>query len=261
MKGKEKQSLLRKALVLILWLSIWQLIYLLVGQDVLVASPVQVAVRLTVLMGEPDFWLSAGSSLFRVLTGFLLALAAGVLLAVLTSAFPAARDFFAPAIAAIKATPVVSFIILALIWLNRDLITIFISFLMVLPVAWTNVSQGIARTDPKLLEMGFVFRFSRGKMLRSIYLPSVMPFFLTAVTAGIGMAWKAGIAAEVIGIPLNSIGRHLYNAKIYLETADLFAWTLAVILMSMLAENTLVRLIRRLGRKYNAQQQKENLKG
>lgn len=249
-------TILRRGVVLLVWIGIWQLIYLSVGQDVLIASPFQVATTLLRLSGEPEFWLSAGNSLLRVLAGFLMGILVGIVLAVLTSMSSLARMFFSPAIAAIKATPVVSFIILALVWLHRDLVSVFIAFLMVLPVVWTNISQGIERTDYQLLEMAKVFRFRRAKMVKSIYIPSVMPFFIASFTASMGMAWKAGIAAEVIGIPLNSIGQHLYDAKIYLETADLFAWTLVVILLSILVEDTLVKLIRRLGKKYNVEQAK-----
>ena len=252
--GKLSGRILRKLLVLAFWIGVWQLAYSTVRQDVLVASPVQVARTLAGLAGQSEFWLSVGNSLLRVLAGFLMAVAAGIVLAVLTSCFPAAREIFTPVIGTIRATPVVSFIILALVWLKRDFVSVFIAFLMVLPVIWTNVSEGIVRTDRQLLEMGFVFHFSRAKMLRSIYIPSVMPYFIAAVTTGIGFAWKAGIAAEVIGIPVYSIGQHLYNAKIYLETADLFAWTAMVILLSMLAEHTLVKLIRRVGKRYNVQE-------
>ncbi|HBR01159.1 MAG TPA: nitrate ABC transporter permease [Ruminiclostridium sp.] len=255
--GKFKKAI-RKGIVLAVWLGIWQLAYMLVKQDVMIASPSQVAMTLAGLVQTPEFWMSAGNSLLRVLAGFLLAVSIGTLLAVLTSYSRAALDFFTPAITLIKSTPVVSFIILALVWLKRDLVSVFISFLMVLPAVWTNISQGIARTDEQLLEMGSVFHFSKMKMLRSIYIPSVMPYFTAAFTTGLGLAWKAGIAAEVIGIPKHSIGQHLYDAKIYLETADLFAWTVVVILLSILVEHALVGLIRHLGKKYNVKGNEEH---
>lgn len=256
--GKVNKSIFYRGIALVFWLSIWQLAYMLVKQDVLIASPMQVAVRLAALIRLPEFWLSAGNSLFRVMSGFLLAVVAGIVLAVLTASLRIAREIITPAINTIKSTPVASFIILALVWINRDKVSVFISFLMVLPVIWSNVSQGIARTDKQLLEMGHVFRFSAMKMLKSIYIPSVMPYFIAAFASGMGLAWKAGIAAEVIGIPLYSIGQHLYNAKIYLETDDLFAWTVVVILLSMLVERTLVSLIKRAGEKYNVKEGGEN---
>lgn len=253
-KGKVKadKKIISKLVAAALWVVIWQLAYMVVRQDVLIASPYRTIRRLVKLLSESEFWLSAGNSLLRVMVGFLLAIAAGIIIAILTSSVPAAHEFFMPAISIIKATPVASFIILALVWLNRNMVSVFISFLMVLPVVWTNITHGIARTDKRLLEMGYVFNFSRMKMLNSIYIPSVMPYFTAAFTAGIGLSWKAGIAAEVIGIPLMSIGRHLYDAKIYLETEELFAWTLVVILLSIVVERILVSLIRKTGKKYNA---------
>lgn len=255
---KMNKAVLRKYIVLAIWIGIWQLSYMIVRQDVMIASPAQVASTLVNLLGKFDFWLSAGNSLLRVLAGFMFAIVAGIVLAILTSSSLFARDFFTPAITVIKSTPVVSFIILAVVWLKKDMVSVFISFLMVLPIVWTNISQGIARTDKTLLEMGFVFHFSKMKLLSSIYIPSVMPYFIAAFTTGLGLAWKAGIAAEVIGIPLHSIGQHLYDAKIYLETADLFAWTVVVIILSMLVEHTLVSLIQRMGKKYNVKGNGDN---
>jgi len=250
-KSKRSRIGLRRVLVGVIWLGIWAVLYRVVGQDVLLASPAQVMHTLGRLVVTSEFWLSVGNSLLRVLMGFLLAVTAGSVLAVLTSFVPAARAFLLPAIGTIKATPVASFIILALIWLHSDRVSVFIAFLMVLPIVWTNVAQGIAKTDQRLLEMAQVFRFSRLKTFRHIYLPSVMPYFMAACMTGMGFAWKAGIAAEVLGVPRQSIGEHLYNAKIYLETPELFAWTAVVVVLSVMVEYVLVNLIRRIGQKYN----------
>lgn len=241
--------------VALAWLLVWQLIYWIVGQDVLVASPWQVAQSLAHLVCTGEFWASAGLSLVRIQLGFVAAVAAGSLLAVLTCFVPAARALFSPLVGVIKATPVASFIILALIWMATDIVAGFIAFLMVLPTVWANVSQGIFKTDPQLLEMAAVFGLPRRKVAGRIYLPSVMPYFLAAATTGMGMAWKAGIAAEVLGLPGHSIGLHLYSSKVYLETADLFAWTAVVIALSVLLEKLLVRGIRGLGKRYNARGQ------
>ena len=107
---------------------------------------------------------------------------------------------------------------------------------MVFPVVYTNVINGITNVDAKLLEMAKVYGISPLKKLLYIYLPDVMPFFVSACTVSLGLCWKSGIAAEVIGQPTGSIGDMLYKAKIYLETADLFAWTLAIVIISVLFE-------------------------
>ena len=139
-----------------------------------------------------------------------------------------------------------SFIILVLLWLTASLTPVFIAFLMVLPIAWANVREGVMAVDAQLLEMAEVFQLPRAKKLRHIYLPSVLPQYLAACTTGFGFAWKSGVAAEVIARPALSIGKNLYESKLYLNTEELFAWTAMVILLSMLLERGMVRMMRRI---------------
>ena len=162
------------------------------------------------------------------------------------------RALLAPLLHIVRAAPVASFIILALVWFRTDVLPVFIAFLMVMPVVWANVEKGIHGIDPTLLEMAEVYRFGRLKTLLRIRLPSVMPYFLAACTTGLGSAWKSGIAAEVICRPALSIGRQLQDAKIYLETPEVFAWTATVVTLSILLEKGLLQLAKRLGRRYNA---------
>lgn len=162
-------------------------------------------------------------------------------LAVLTVRYRPVRQLFAPLLGAIKATPVASFTLLALVWLKTGLVPAFMAFLMVLPIVWSNVEQGMRQTDVRLLEMARVYGFScRSKTLKLVYVPSVAPYFLSAFTTAMGMAWKAGVAAEVISQPNNSLGRMLYQAKIYLETPELLAWTVVVVALSVALEKGFV---------------------
>ena len=152
--------------------------------------------------------------------------------------FFAVEVLMEPLIMVIKATPVASFIILCLIWIPSRNLSVFISFLMVFPVVYTNILEGIRQTDKQLLEMADSFGAGVGKKLQFIYLSQVMPYAVTACKLGLGLCWKAGIAAEVIGIPAGSIGEKLYKAKVYLETPDLFAWTIVIIAVSVGFEKT-----------------------
>lgn len=226
-----------------IWLLLWQWAYLAVGEDLLLVSPLSVVGRLGELVTTGGFWQTVGTSFGRIGLGFLLGVGAGTLLAVVTAASPLLYTFFSLPMGIIKATPVASFVILALVWVSGRNLSIFISFLMVLPLVWGNVHEGILQTDPQLLEMGRVYRLSRPAVARSIYLPQVLPYFLAAVKVAMGFAWKSGIAGEVLAIPAHSIGTELYNAKIYLETVDLFAWTAVVILLSLLIERAMVALV------------------
>ena len=235
-----------KIAVAALWLALWQLVCVIVNMELLVVSPLTVLKRLIELVQTSEFWLYSLSSLGRITAGFLLGCLSGAILAILCSRFKFAREFFSPAVTVIKSTPVASFIILALVWLTGKYVPVFIGFLMVLPVVYANVYQGIREVDVKLREMARVFGMSNAKKVTKIYIPSVLPYFTAACHTALGLSWKAGVAAEVIGVTKDSIGRQLYYSKIYLETADLFAWTVVVILLSLSLEKIFMALTNKL---------------
>ena len=162
----------------------------------------------------------------------------------LSARFRAVGELLAPLVAAVKAVPVVSFIILALILFSSRNLAVLISFLIVLPVLYTNLLSGIRAADPQLLEMARVFRIPTLRSIRYVYLPQVLPFFRSACGSALGLCWKSGIAAEVIGMPDGSIGEQLQQAKIYLNTPDLFAWTLVIVLVSLVFEKVFLILLK-----------------
>ena len=217
---------------LVAWLVIWQLVSLFIGQQIILPSPLDVLGRLAALAATGAFWHSIATSFLRIMGGFLLSLTIGSLLAGFAAKHTRLREFLAPIMAMIKATPVTSFIILMLVWVSTANLSILAAFLMGMPIVYDNLSEGIRQTDPQLLEMAQVFRLPRAKVLRYIYLSQVLPFFRAACNMALSLCWKAGVAAEVIGLPAGSIGEKLYNAKIYLQIPDVFAWTLVIILVS-----------------------------
>ncbi len=239
-KNRIGKKWIRGGVVAALWLLLWQVAASAVGQELLLVFPATVLRRLTQLVRQPVFWQAVFSSCGRIMSGVLLALAVGMLLAALMSRFSFLYAFFRPALQVMKATPVASFIILALVWLHSDILGAFAAFLMVLPMVWANLYEGIGAVDKDLLEMTRAYGFSWGKKLRYLYLP----YFAAACSTGIGIGWKAGVAAEVLGLPKNSIGKALYNAKIYLEMPDLFGWTVVIILLSLLFEKLAAALLR-----------------
>ena len=231
------------------WLLLWQLASMAVGLPLLLPSPWAVLLRLGQLCTGADFWLTVASSLLRILLGFLLGVLFGTALAGLCWRFRLIDALARPLLGVLKSTPVASFIILALVWVKTTWLATVISFIMVLPLIYANVREGIDSADRQLLEMAQVFRLSRRKTFRYCYLPAILPFFLSAVSSALGFAWKSGIAAEVLGRPARAIGSQIYDSKIYLETPDLFAWTLVVILLSVLLERLAVRFVRWAGKR------------
>ncbi len=236
---------LKKAAAIAFALALWQVGAMLLNKRALLVSPIEVALRLIVLCAQADFIDTIAFSFARIVSGFLLALAAGSLLAIIAGRYRTVEALLMPFILAIKSVPVASFIILCLIWLSSRTLSVFIAFLMVLPIIYSNMLQGIKSTDIKLLEMAKVFRLGFLRKLKYIHLPELKPYLISACGISIGLSWKAGIAAEVIGIPSGSIGEKLYEAKIYLSSADLFAWTVMIVLFSLLFEKLFLFLLRR----------------
>ena len=217
-------------------LAAWQTAAAFVGQSILLSGPVEVVKRMSGLVLEKGFWSTVAFSLARIVAGFFTAFIAGILLAVLAGRFSLVETGLWPFVVTIKSVPVASFIIISLVWLTSKQLSQFISFLMVFPVIYSNVLAGLKATDPKMLEMAKVFRLPFKRRFLFVQLPQIRPFLVSACSVALGLSWKSGIAAEVIGIPTGSIGERLYMAKIYFDTADLFAWTLVIVLASQLFE-------------------------
>ncbi len=229
--------------VTVFWLLVWQLTSMLIGSNLLLPSPIATLSRLGQMASTAELWIAVGYSLLRILAGFVCGMILGCVLGTATAASRVLREMFRPLMTIIKSTPVASFIILALVLIPTGAVPSFTVLLMVVPVFWTNIYTGATHVDRSLLEMAQVFRLSRREQIKSIFIPSVMPYFTGALTSGIGLAWKAGIAAEVICVTRDSIGKGLFQSKIHMETEDLFAWTAVVIILSLILENALVALI------------------
>ena len=239
-----------RVLAVAFWIAVWQGVSLAVGSEILVASPARTFGALLSLLREGAFYRAVLGSLMRICAGFALALALGIALGALSFAVRWVRALLHPVVSVVKATPVASFVILALIWISSKNLSIFISFLMVFPIMYENMLAGLESADAKLLEMGQVFHLSRMARIRAIYLPAAYPFLLSAARLSLGMCWKSGIAAEVIGQPRQSIGAELNQAKLFFNTPDLFAWTVTIIVVSVAFERLVLCGIRALMRRW-----------
>ena len=230
------------------WLCVWQLASMLINQRILLVSPVRVILRLIELIPTEDFLASLLHSLLHITGGFLAALLAAGLLAALSARFRAASELLAPLMLAIRTIPVVSFIILALFFVSSKYLAILISFLMGLPIIYQNLLEGIrqlreSQESRQLMEMSRLFRLRPYRRMRYIILGQLIPYLRAACSSAIGLCWKAGAAAEVIGMPDKSIGEKLQQAKIYLNTPDLLAWTLVLVLVSLSFEKIFLKLL------------------
>lgn len=235
-------KLLKFTLALAFWLGLWLIVSRIVGIELLVPSPLKVAVTLKEMLMQKEFYETCIHSFLRITGGYVLGVAAGTVLGMLISFSFVLNSILKPFLTAVKTTPVVSFIILALIWIERDGVPIFITFLMVMPIVSAGIMTGTQSADKELLEMAKAYRFNFTKKLKYIYLPSAVPSFISGCETAIGLGWKAGVAAEVICMSRGTIGKALKDSQVYMETSELFAWTAIIIVISLILEKLLAKL-------------------
>ena len=246
MLDTRKKKMLAKASAVILALGVWQLLSVLIGSELLLVSPVEVIKRLFTLVSESGFLTTVGFTLSRIALGFFAGLVVGTLLALLAGRFQIVEILLWPYMLTVKSVPVASFVVIALIWFDASGLSSLISFLMVLPIIYTNLLDGIKSVDKKMLQMAEVFKMPHLRRLRFIWLPYVKPFLLSGCRISLGLAWKSGVAAELIGYPEGSVGEALYYSKLFLNTADLFAWTVVIVLLSIVFEKLFLFILKRI---------------
>ena len=240
------KEVLKKVGAALLALTFWEIAALLIHQRILLVTPVAVARRLCTIWRVEGFARAIWFSFYHIAGGFLLGLILGCLLAYLAAKRPVVETLLWPWMATIKSVPVASFVVICLIWLSARNLSVFISFLIVIPIIYQNVLEGLRAENREMQEVATVFQLPWRKRFRYIELPKLRPFLLSACRVTTGMAWKAGIAAEIIGVPNGSIGKMLYTAKIYLDTDDLLAWTVIIVVISVVAEKVFMAGITRL---------------
>ena len=231
------KKILKKVGAVLLALTFWQLAAMRIQSNILLVTPVAVIQRLTTIWREPLFWNSIWFSFYHVALGFALGLLTGILLAALAARFALVETLLWPWMAAAKSVPVASIVVICLIWLSNRNLSVFIAFLVVVPVVYQNIRTGLDSTDIQLEEMASVFHMRRWSYFRYILAPQLFSYLMAACRVTLGMAWKAAIAAEIIGAPAGSIGKMMYLSKIYLDTDDLLAWTVIIVALEIFSEN------------------------
>ena len=226
-----------------MWIAVWAVLSAFVGEEIFLPSPVSVVKSLFSLIPQPSFWKAVVFTLSRVIVGIVLSSVIAIVLAVLSSFSEKLEVLLSPLVKAVRSIPVASVIILVLLWVKSRNLSVVISSLVVFPVIYTSVLSGMKNTSPLLLEMASNYSVGRRKRIRYIYIPSIFPYLKAGMRTAVGFAWKSAVAAEVIGLPKNSIGTALYEAKIYLLTSDLFSWTLVIVILSALFEKVTLFLL------------------
>lgn len=224
------------AFAVVLWVLVWWGAAKKIGIELILPTPLAVIKAMGKLCAEKGFFGNVFFSMLRILSGFGLGAVIGTLFAILSYLILPVKIFLAPILKVVRATPVASFILIAILWLPSNVVPAFIALLMVVPIVYGNVYKALDGTDRRLIEMARVYGLDMPKRIVYLYVPTLLPYLGAALTTSLGLAWKSGIAAEVLCVTKDSIGEGLYLSKIYFETAELFAWTVTVVIMSVILE-------------------------
>lgn len=226
----------RRILIILFWAAIWQAAAWAIHNPIFLVGPLETIRNLFSLLPRADFWKTVGFSCGRIFGGFGLALLAGFGLGALARAVPVVNELLAPVMLLMRSIPVASFVILALLWVGSRRLTFLVVFVIAAPVIYNATVTGLNQAPADMLEVAQVFGVSLPRRIWYVYRPALMPHLLSAASVCVGLSWKAGVAAEVIGICDHSIGERLYMSKLYLETKDLFAWTAVIVFLSFISE-------------------------
>ncbi len=230
--------------ILALWLGLWTLMASRISAFYL-PSPLETGKTLVALLLLKKTYMIIGHSLIRVLVGLFLAIILGISTGILAGVSTSVYKILQPVLVAIKSTPVVSFIILAILYMKSDYVPSFCGMLLCYPIIYYNVIEGYRTVDAQLISMSVVYNVPFKRQLTKLYLPSMTPYIFAGILTSIGIAWKGTIAAEVISVLQKSIGNEIYNGKIYLDIPSVFAWTIIIIMSSLIIEKTTKKLISR----------------
>jgi len=223
-------------LSIVFWIAVWHIASTRINSSLIIPTPLETLKKTAELIGDGKFLKICIGSVIRIFLGTVIGVFIGALLAALGHFVPIFKYLTFPIMTVVKATPVASFIVLLLILIGKNSVPLVTSALISIPILWANVSSGIDGVDKNLTEVCEVYEIPILKRLKVLWIPSVMPSFISGIKSCIGLSWKAGIAAEVLCTPTDSIGLKIHETRIYLETSELFAWTLVVIVLSLAFE-------------------------
>ena len=241
-KLRKLPSFLRSLTAILFWVGVWWLVALIYQKPALLPTPWRVLARLVSLLKNGAFYGAVGTSLLHILIGLICGCAVGILVGILVALSRVSDTLLTPAFSVVRATPVVCFIIIAWLFVGTRALPSFISGLMVAPVMMTSTAAAIRSVDPRLIEAARVYHLTVPKKIRALYLPSTLPQIRASLVTCVGLAWKSGIAAEVIALPKNSIGYEIWYEKSWqLDFEAVFAWTVTVVIFSLVLEK-LVKL-------------------
>jgi len=244
-QNKHVRNIIKAIFQIAFCLTVWQIFSVIVNHSYFLPDVPTTLKALFVLVTSSNFFGVIFETIIRVITGLFLGVILGIFFAIICHKSKIANMLISPIISIIKATPVASFIIILWISVSGKSLPVIIAFLMVLPIIFQNIIDGYNSIPKELEEICTVYEFSALKKFKVLTFPCLIKYLIPAVITATGLAWKSEIAAEIIAYTKDSIGYYIHDANYYSDTATVFAWTIVIIVLSIILEKASKALLRR----------------
>lgn len=226
-------------------LAVWKMVSLAAGSPFIFPGPETTLFALWHLLGQPEFWPALGYTVSRGLLGFFISCLLGLIFGLAGGLSRTIFGLLQPIMTVIRSTPVMSVVILAIIWTNSNLVPVLVCLLIAFPILYGNVVEGIRQVDIELAQMATVYQVGSRRQFFELYLPAIIPYIMAGASSAMGITWKVIIAAEVLCQPLSAVGTQMMWAKMNLDTPQVLAYTVVLITISYLFEHLMRSLEQR----------------
>ncbi len=241
---KDKEFSLLSKLILI---GLWALLSGLIDKEVILPSIGSTIVSLIDIIRAPGFLGIILHSLLRSAIGFIISLLLAMVLGIISSYSRFVYQLMQPVLNFLSSIPTMAIIILALIWLDNEIVPMFVGFIMVFPILYETVLKGILNVDKNIMEMAKLYKVDRFTIIRDIYIPSIFINLSSVLTSAVNINLKMVIAGEVLSQPKLAIGSNLQMEKMYLNTPGVFAWIIIILVISKIL-GYIVEFIRKIAK-------------
>lgn len=218
-----------------LMLLLWELASIRIGSQQIMPGPWETLRAAAGLLVESGFLIIVGSTLLRGIAGFVIASALGIVLGVLGGINKGFEAFMTPWVVVMRSTPVVAFVLLALIWFSQST-AVFIGIITMFPMVFTNIVEGMRNVDGDLVEMARFYKVRRSDIIMKVYLPSILPYMISGLSSASGIGWRAIIIGEVLSQPRYGIGGSMQLAQMQMNVDVLIAWTFIAVIIGFAFE-------------------------
>lgn len=221
---------------IIIFILLWFFISLKINSEIVFPNILTIIKKLIEIILEKSFYKDLFLSLIRVFITFILSFLLAIIFGILSGIFSSIRYMLMPIINFIRTIPTIPLILVAIIWFDNNTVPIFVSMLVIFPIMYDAVVNGIINVDKNLIDMSLSYNVSLKTQIISLYIPSIKPYILTSISQSMGITWKSILAAEILALPSLGIGSKLYESHLYLDTVSLFAYCLIAVIFNGIFE-------------------------